>query len=78
VCVWIVCAMEGEVEGYEMVYYCVTRYRTRKRDLSLFYTKIHMEGEVKVKSGEVKVKSGTVKCHSVKLRRSQVQLSTTQ
>ena len=52
-CVWIVCVKEGEVEGYEMVYYRVTRYRTRKRDLSLFYTKIHREGEVKAKVGEV-------------------------
>ena len=46
---------EGEVKGYEMVYYRVTRYRTRKLDMSLLYTKMDSK---KAKFGEVKAKVG--------------------
>ena len=51
---------ESGVKGYEMVYYHVTRYTTRKRDMSLLYTNWILKGEVRqrlAKAGKVKAKS---------------------
>jgi hypothetical protein len=41
-----------------MVYYRVTRYRTRKRDLSLFYTKLKLWKAKSGKAGQSGAKQG--------------------